>query len=272
MKYYNQLIKKITMQSHGETLRKYGHSRRPSYGKAMPVSALLMNYTSPQNRINDSIARDGMLPEHERPPMLFKLSEVNANYQETDTKFESVETFIENEKRPNDCSVSAENEFVFVSSKDASENDDIETCPMTELCNLLCDSSCKKIEKNSTDFSHDKGDVSEVNTTARANDNRHKFLSSMIADSVSSAVDSETDNESENCNRKKVEDSIDKLKVTEALVRTSMMTSPAAKRRLAARKIEMELDAASENANDSEYVPPRQLLMFLVRYAEFHLS
>lgn len=269
MRYYNSLIKRITMQSHGETLRKYGHSRRPSYGKAMPVSALLMNYSSPQNRSNDSIARDGISPEpeQERPPMLFKLPEVNSDYQETDPQFQSIKTFIENEQRQNDCSVNAENEFVFVSSKEASQNDDIETCPMTELCNLLCDSSCKKVEKTSINISHDNGN--EVNTTARANDNRHKFLSSMIADSVPSTVESKTENESENFDRKRVEDSIDKLKVTEALVRTSMLTSPAAKRRLAARKIEMEIDAASENANDSEYVPPRQLLMFLVRYNLF---
>lgn len=51
------------MESHGEAVRKYGHNRRPSYGKAMPVSALLMNFSSPQNRNNDSIARDGMSPE-----------------------------------------------------------------------------------------------------------------------------------------------------------------------------------------------------------------
>lgn len=249
------------MQSHGETLRKYGHSRRPSYGKAMPVSALLMNFTSPQDRYNESIAQDGISPEHERPPMIFTLSEVN---QETDPKAES-KNFIESEQI--DCSVSAENEFVFVSLKDAlPSNDDIETCAMTELCNLLCDKSCKKIEKTSIG----SGAINETYVKAREND-RHTFLSSTIADNVTSAEDSEstdmlTKNDQTTVGAKKSEDSIDKLKVNEALVRTSMMTSPAARRRLAARKIEMEMDAVAENAKDSEYVPPRQLLMFLVRY------
>lgn len=248
------------MQSHGETLRKYGHSRRPSYSKAMPVSALLMNYTS-QDRFNDSIAKDGMSPEHERPPMLFTLSEVNSDHP--DTKVEC-QNFIENEQV--DCSVSAGNEFVFVSLKDAlPSNDDIEACPMNELCNLLCDNSCKKIEQKSTD----NGSVDEMKTKARAND-RHKFLSSMIADNtVASVVDSEsTTNEQMFNGEKMIDDSIYKLKINEALVRTSMLTSPAARRRLAARKIEMEIDAASLNAEDSEYVPPRQLLMFLVRYIQ----
>lgn len=258
------------MQSHGETLRKYGHSRRPSYGKAMPVSSLLMNHTSPQSRMNESIATDGMSPEHERPPMIFTLSEVNANHQETVTKADSKKT-VGNDQI--DCSVSAENEFVFVSLKDAlPSNDDIETCPMTDLCNLLCDSSCKKNENKFTN----SGGVTEssvdesLRVTARLND-RHKFLSSMIADNVTSTDSSaSTDmlgkNEQIVGGEKRAEDSIDKLKVNEALVRTSMMTSPAARRRLAARKIEMEIAAATENAKDSEYVPPRQLLMFLVRY------
>lgn len=241
------------MQSHGETIRKYGHSRRPSYGKAMPVSALLMNYSSPQDRTNDSIARDGMSPDHERPPMIFTLSEVNAS-QETDPKVES-KNFIENEQV--DCSVNAENEFVFVSLKGASPpNDDIETCPMTELCNLLCDKSCKKIGEQSTD---NNCDVNDIQVKARADD-RQKFLSSMIADNVLEVDSKSTDL------LKMSEDSIDRLQVNEALVRTSMMTSPAARRRLAARKIEMEIDAAAESAKDSEYIPPRQLLMFLVRY------
>lgn len=250
------------MQSHGDTLRKYGHRRRPSYGKAMPVSALLMNNMSPQNRNNDSIAKDGMSPDHERPPMFFTLAEVNP--QETDAKTVS-KNFIESEQI--DCSVSAENEFVFVSLKDAlPSGDDIETCPMTELCNLLCDESCKKIGNKST---ADNGSVDEMKTKACAND-RQKFLSSMIADNVTSVVHSDaTENEQSCMDEKFTEDSFDKLKINEALVRTSMMTSPAARRRLAARKIEMEIDAATENANDSEYIPPRQLLMFLVRYKAF---
>ncbi len=257
------------MQSHGETMRKYGHSRRPSYGKAMPVSALLMNFSSSQHRSNDSIARDEVSStgEHDEPPMLFTLAEVNSHHdcQGFDPNVES-KNLIESEQI--DCSsVSAENEFVFVSLKDVSlkdaslpSNNDIETCPMTELCNLLCDNSCKKIEKPFAD---------NDNVKARANDNRQKFLSSMMAeDNVTPAAEPGTKNVEVFSDEKLTNDYIDKLKISEALVRTSMLTSPAARRRLAARKIEMELDAASENADDNEYVPPRELLMFLVRYTE----
>lgn len=251
-----RLIKTIKMQSHSETLRKYGHNRRPSYGKAMPVSALLMNFSSPQN---DTKSRDGASPDSEKPPMLFTLSEVNAHYQDSDPKIESEQI---------DCSVNAENEFVFLSLRDElPEKNDIETCPLTELCNLLCDSSCKKFEQTSTD----NDNVGEIN--ACAND-RRKFLSSMIVDNVTSVNDhkSEDDlrkNDEISFDEKMKQNPLEKLKINEALVRTSMMTSPAACRRLAARKIEMELDAASELADDNDYVPPRQLLMFLVRYIPF---
>lgn len=260
------------MQSHGETIRKFGHNRRPSYGKAMPVSALLMNYSLPQNRMYDSISRDGISPEDERPPMLFSLSQVNAHHYETHPNTERTPE----RKMSSDWSVNADNEFVFVSSPDECypKNTDIEMCPkndaMTELCNLLCDKSCKKVEKFSTNITSD--DVyDKAITVAHVNDKRQQFLSSMIQDSSnfaaeSTSLDVSTENKQEIVDSKTLEDSIDKLKISEALVRTSMMTSPAAKRRLVARKIEMEIDAASENAKDSEYVPPRQLLMFLVRY------
>lgn len=265
------------MQSHGETIRKYGHNRRPSYGKAMPVSALLMNYAAPRNRLNDSISRDGMSPDHERPPMVFNLSEVNSNYQETDRKVDAIEDFIKNEqKSTTDCSVSADNEFVFVSLKDV-QNNDIETCPMTELCDLLCDNSCKKNENNSIPGSSNVNcGVKEIPKTVSANDNRLKFLSSMIGDTDASTVESESldvmkENSPEMIKGKKLEGSVDKL-ISEALVRTSMMTSPAAKRRLAARKIQMDIDAATQNAEDSEYVPPMELLIYLARYKIYFVT
>lgn len=74
-----------------------------------------------------------------------------------------------------------------------------------------------------------------------------------------------------------INDFRDKLKVAEALSQMSMLTSPAAKRRLAARKIEMDscnqCFADDNNSrvgfkpfNDEDgYVPPRELLMYLVR-------
>lgn len=49
--------------------------------------------------------------------------------------------------------------------------------------------------------------------------------------------------------------------VVEALARTSLMTSPAAKRRIAARKIEINNGFSKE----TEFEPPKELLMYLVR-------
>lgn len=65
----------------------------------------------------------------------------------------------------------------------------------------------------------------------------------------------------------------ERLAVAEALSRTSMMTSPAARRRLAARKVEIDLMAGNGHGNEDEgywdedfdYVPPKQLLMYMVR-------
>lgn len=66
----------------------------------------------------------------------------------------------------------------------------------------------------------------------------------------------------------------ERLAVAEALSRTSMMTSPAARRRLAARKVEIDLMAGHAAGNaldegywdeDFDYVPPKQLLMYMVR-------
>lgn len=59
----------------------------------------------------------------------------------------------------------------------------------------------------------------------------------------------------------------EKLAIAEALANTSMMTSPAAKRRLAARKIEMSLNTPDfvYDPENAEYIPPKELLMYLVR-------
>ncbi|KAK6627434.1 hypothetical protein RUM44_009911 [Polyplax serrata] len=53
------------------------------------------------------------------------------------------------------------------------------------------------------------------------------------------------------------------LAIAESLATTALMTSPAAKRRLMARKLEMGLDS------DLEFVPPKQVLLYLVRMGSF---
>lgn len=55
----------------------------------------------------------------------------------------------------------------------------------------------------------------------------------------------------------------ERLAIAEQLAKTSMMTSSAAKKRLAARSLEMKYGTADENSG--EFVPPKQLLLYLVR-------
>lgn len=67
-----------------------------------------------------------------------------------------------------------------------------------------------------------------------------------------------------------------KLRVAEALAQASDMTSPAARRRLEARKIEMDLTQDQHegskvpppvflNDQNEEYTPPRELLIYIMR-------
>lgn len=61
-----------------------------------------------------------------------------------------------------------------------------------------------------------------------------------------------------------------KLRVAEALAQASSMTSPAAKRRLEARKIEMDMTKDQEkpvflNDENEEYTPPKELLIYIMR-------
>lgn len=51
----------------------------------------------------------------------------------------------------------------------------------------------------------------------------------------------------------------DSLAIAESLARASLMTSPAARRRLQARRLELGL------GEDPGYVPPKHLLLYLVR-------
>lgn len=60
----------------------------------------------------------------------------------------------------------------------------------------------------------------------------------------------------------------ERLAIAEALSRTSMMTSPAARRRLAARKVEFDMMGGVDEGywdDDFDYVPPKQLLLYMVR-------
>lgn len=61
-------------------------------------------------------------------------------------------------------------------------------------------------------------------------------------------------------NMQKIKES---LALAEKLAKASMMTSPAARKRLAARSLELKFGYMDENSG--EFVPPKQLLLYLVR-------
>ena len=190
-----KLINLFIMQSRQEVIKKYGHSRRPSFGKGMPISALLLNL-SPNNSTNfASISRDGVSPEYELPPITFNVNEVN---DESDDK-------------------------PMKGNKNANSDDDDEQ------------NAC--INANE-EFIYLKGNNSKANL----------LPSKQTTDSV------------DKCDKMCVNNA---LEVAEALSRTSLMTSPAARRRLLARKIEMDIN--EDHANRDDYVPPKQLLIYLVR-------
>lgn len=166
--------------------------------------------------------------------------------------------------------------------------------PFLELCQVLCDDSCKKTRKMS-----EKSDTAasivdaKPGTLARQNSSRQEFLASMlmvdrrISDTSNivkpSIVTNPQSGELQSIyvqeaiivplteeNLKEFDENYfrDKLAVAEALAQASIMTSPAVRRRLAARKLEMELSDGDfvYDADNEEFVPPKQLLMYLVRY------
>lgn len=70
-------------------------------------------------------------------------------------------------------------------------------------------------------------------------------------------TDDDDDNTMPNLNLEHIKAS---LEIAESLAKASLMTSPAAKRRLQARKVELGL--MDDNAG---YIPPKHLLLYLVR-------
>lgn len=154
---------------------------------------------------------------------------------------------------------------------------------MKQLCETLCNDKCKMstpAEAITTDQAADK-------MLMRSNSSRQEFLASMLQEAttlvqapVAIAIeidefDKATDQIAEQTeavvidNLKEFDGNYyrDKLNVAEALAKTSMMTSPAASRRLAARKMEMNLNDADfvYDSENSDYIPPKELLMYLVR-------
>lgn len=166
---------------------------------------------------------------------------------------------------------------------------------LSVLCEKLCDRSCNTSTKtcqSTDDMTHlstepdivsvkspNKNDATKA-TSEGGNCNRHEFLTSMLEksandDSTNSACMETNTSHSNSCapltieNLKQFNEKflLGKLAIAEALANTSAMTSPAAHRRLAARKIELSLNTPDfvYDVENAEYIPPRDLLMYLLR-------
>lgn len=215
------------MQSHQGSMpltsKMTGHKRRPSLGKEMPISSLLLNFSNNNNR-HDSISRDGKSPEREIPPIYFHLSEVNDDKPMSDNPCLN-------------CSGNIESNIC-----------DMENLAVNKLCSVLCTDDCKTEE--------------DKNSLITIKQSKKDFLNNMLLD--------DNDRQTQEMRAKfDIKEFRGQLAVAEALARASMLTSPAAKRRLQARKIEFELDSEDsvnrQLTDERDYVPPKELLMYLVR-------
>lgn len=117
------------------------------------------------------------------------------------------------------------------------------------------------------------------NPLQRSNSSRQEFLASMLDSNATEDNDfpntpNNSDDEAhvapltmENLKQFNERYFREKLAIAEALANTSMMTSPAVKRRLQARKMELSLNAPDfvYDPENAEYIPPKELLMYLVR-------
>lgn len=87
------------MQAHQETIKKYGHIRRPSYGKAMPISSLLLDLTAPQQRHFESISNDGLSPRNDGQPVVFTFGPGGPRYTNNAEQLgQFTANFLNNEK------------------------------------------------------------------------------------------------------------------------------------------------------------------------------
>lgn len=148
--------------------------------------------------------------------------------------------------------------------------------PPPHMCN---DHQCHKTTITHSDLGH-QTEVSRRRTTKTSSCQQPRttttttsslFRSSTITRiTLDRASDTDDDDEDETEDSRPItnhQEYHERLAVAEALARTSMMTSPAARRRLAARKVEMDLIAGGDDLDYDhiDYVPPKQLLVYMVR-------
>lgn len=326
------------MQTQVAAAKKYGHVRRPSYGKVTPISSLLLNLSNPSSIRHDGVSPDssnqshvfsfgphGPILQHDHNPSENIVANVTNNFIEQE-KFAEQNVKIEPESKPIEAidvdkaflkCVNYHNattdEITNINTIVTRDIDDIDKylpngrdkpcliCnansqqttnnefandvnqPIMELCTALCNDECKMstIEASNSAPEDIANDVTRHNRTmSRSNSSRQEFLASMLQEATTLVdapkavtVDATVEKVAEQTAPAVVVNNLneayfrDKLNVVEALAKTSMMTSPAAKRRLAARKMEMNLNNANfvYDSENSDYIPPKELLMYLVR-------
>lgn len=228
---------------------KIGHRRRPSLGKDLPISSLVIDISKPKKSY-DSISRDGTSPEiRGNAGIYFQLNGVDE----------------ENFRHTNDETHASDKRQSFMSSMlhgKNNQNFNGQTNYANE--NFFVDTIDCDYNQNS-DHSH-----SDDNETVENDDN---YIGGNVDDDDDNDVDGddcvldkETEELRENFNIIEIKK---KLAIAEVLARASMLTSPAVKRRLAARKVEMDLETGLsspfQDQHGNEYVPPRELLIYLVR-------
>lgn len=174
---------------------------------------------------------------------------------------------------------------------DDSCNTSTKTCQSND--DIVTEKSDVSSSEHDNDVAVDYTDAQRKieNAIQRSNSSRHEFLTSMLRLDQNDNADGDVDDHNNECNNIENDNHIsgnekqiapltienlkqfnndyfrEKLAIAEALVNTSMMTSAAAKSRLAARKIEMSLNTPDfvYDPENAEYIPPKELLMYLVR-------
>lgn len=327
--------------------KKLGHIRRQSYGKIMPISAILDNLIG--SNANTEMPENEASVAHRSPltqsieAFALNDSRVNErsdgdnrpNITDVTLKFinhEKIDEMGEKEPQPK-SGMDIEKTFLkcvnyhrresevsdtvdeVKADPETDEEDDIDrllgndksapclVCTnkgaqplkynlMNVLCKKLCDESCNTstISCHSNDdlITHNSGisaeresDIDDTNAKVekepillRSQSSRQEFLASMLEAGPSDHTVIDKKDEPHVApltmeNLKQFNDDYfrEKLAIAEALANTSMMTSSAAKSRLAARKIEMSLNTPDfvYDPENAEYIPPKELLMYLVR-------
>lgn len=229
------------MQSFGETvqLNRFIKSKKMSVGKSKP--SLMFNLGAPRPKGYESLSRDGTSPDYTQQHH-FKFN--------TLLDIEDFGTITPSSSDTDDTTLmGAAGQSSCCSNATMNQRSDI--CrTVSGMCKVLCDSTCRPPSPSPPNNTVNDTHKSQVSSS------RKDFLKGMLEDQKAAEDEAEALK-----NNFSMDDFRERMAIAEALAKASMMTTPAAKRRLAARKIELEMTSDDEG----DYVPPKDLLMYLVR-------